>query len=72
MLSQLLYTIGVNHLIIYYHSNLQNIVLDNYSRATDSLLEVIGNTQRASVTRVSLRGCEVLTDTGLNGLRGSF
>uniref|UniRef100_U9U253 RNI-like protein n=1 Tax=Rhizophagus irregularis (strain DAOM 181602 / DAOM 197198 / MUCL 43194) TaxID=747089 RepID=U9U253_RHIID len=50
--------------------NLQNIILDNYPRATDSLLEVIGNTQRASVTRVSLRGCEVLTDTGLNGLQG--
>ncbi|RIA82813.1 hypothetical protein C1645_834773 [Glomus cerebriforme] len=50
--------------------NLQNIILDNYSRATDSLLEVIGNTQRTSVTRVSLRGCEVLSDTGLSGLRG--
>ncbi|CAG8443511.1 12758_t:CDS:10 [Funneliformis caledonium] len=50
--------------------NLQNIILDNYPRASDSLLEVIGSTQRTSVTKVSLRACQVLTDTGLRGLQG--
>ncbi|CAI2193693.1 9238_t:CDS:10, partial [Funneliformis geosporum] len=51
-------------------TNLQNIILDNYPRASDSLLEIIGSTQRTSVTRVSLRACQVLTDTGLRGLQG--
>jgi len=66
----IMYVIEFKLIIFYNHSNLQNIILDNYSRASDSLLEVIGSTQRASVRRISLRGCEVLTDTGLRGLQG--
>jgi hypothetical protein len=58
--------IEINYLIVYNHSNLQNIVLDNYPRATDSLLEVIGNTQAcfSYESQLTVRECEVLTDTG--------
>ena len=33
-----LHIIKINHLTVYNYSNLQNIILDNYSRASDSLL----------------------------------
>ncbi|CAG8540281.1 1769_t:CDS:10, partial [Cetraspora pellucida] len=37
--------------------------------ATDSLLEVISNTQSSSVTKVSLRNCELITDNGFGCLQ---
>ncbi|KAJ3299581.1 hypothetical protein HK104_008294 [Borealophlyctis nickersoniae] len=46
----------------------QNIVLDSYGLATDSLLETIGRTHWASVTSLSLKGCEYLTDAGIRSL----
>ncbi|CAG8581319.1 31497_t:CDS:10 [Racocetra persica] len=49
-------------------NNLQNIILDNY-KTTDSLLEVISNTQSSSVTKVSLRNCDLITDNGFNCLQ---
>ncbi|RIB03067.1 hypothetical protein C2G38_2226131 [Gigaspora rosea] len=49
--------------------NLQNIILDNYFKASDSLLEIISDTQSSSVTKVSLRNCELVTDNGFDCLQ---
>ncbi|RIB23849.1 hypothetical protein C2G38_2170077 [Gigaspora rosea] len=49
--------------------NLQNIILDNYFKASDSLLEIISDTQSSSVTKVSLRNCELITDNGFDCLQ---
>ncbi|RIB23850.1 hypothetical protein C2G38_2170081 [Gigaspora rosea] len=49
--------------------NLQNIILDNYFKASDSLLEIISDTQNSSVTKVSLRNCELITDNGFDCLQ---
>ncbi|KAF0517374.1 RNI-like protein [Gigaspora margarita] len=49
--------------------NLQNIILDNYFKASDSLLERISDTQSSSVTKVSLRNCELITDNGFDCLQ---
>ncbi|RIB03069.1 hypothetical protein C2G38_820061 [Gigaspora rosea] len=49
--------------------NLRNIILDNYFKASDSLLEIISDTQSSSVTKVSLRNCELITDNGFDCLQ---
>jgi len=41
-----------------------NIVLDGYSRATDSLLDAIGSSQTRSLMYLSLKSCTFLTDAG--------
>ncbi|RIB11744.1 hypothetical protein C2G38_2202630 [Gigaspora rosea] len=51
------------------NGNLQNIILDNYFKASDSLLEIISDTQSSSVTKVSLRNCELITDNGFDCLQ---
>ncbi|KAF9194514.1 hypothetical protein BGZ49_003166 [Haplosporangium sp. Z 27] len=45
-----------------------NIVLDAYSRATDSLMDVIGASQSRSLTYLSLKECIFLTDSGFSNI----
>ncbi|CAO3657558.1 unnamed protein product [Mucor hiemalis] len=53
------------------HCYLQNIVLDSYSYCTDSLIEDLCKTNSSiSVTKLSLRGCDVITDAAICALEG--
>ncbi|KAG0082374.1 hypothetical protein BGZ92_011801 [Podila epicladia] len=45
-----------------------NMVLDGYSRSTDSLMYTIGNSQAQSLTYLSLKECTFLTDKGFENL----
>ena len=51
-----------------YSSSLVNIVLDGYSRATDSLLDAIGSSQTRSLMYLSLKSCTFLTDAGFSNI----
>jgi hypothetical protein len=44
------------------------MVLDAYSRATDSLMDVIGGSQARSLAYLSLKECTFLTDTGFRNI----
>ncbi|KAF8944780.1 hypothetical protein BGZ47_003707 [Haplosporangium gracile] len=52
----------------FYTCPIVNMVLDAYSRATDSLMDVIGGSQARSLTYLSLRECTFLTDTGFRNI----
>ncbi|KAF9903697.1 hypothetical protein EC991_003424, partial [Linnemannia zychae] len=52
----------------FYTCPIVNMVLDAYSRATDSLMEVIGGSQARSLTYLSLKECTFLTDTGFKNI----
>ncbi|KAG0199285.1 hypothetical protein BGX28_007427 [Mortierella sp. GBA30] len=45
-----------------------NMVLDAYSRATDSLMDTIGACQARSLTYLSLKECTFLTDKGFRNI----
>ncbi|ORY95517.1 hypothetical protein BCR43DRAFT_493116 [Syncephalastrum racemosum] len=50
---------------------LQNVVLDSYTYATDSLLEELSMSNTSStVAKLSLKGCDVITDHGIQCLEG--
>ncbi|KAF9182229.1 hypothetical protein BGZ50_005062 [Haplosporangium sp. Z 11] len=51
-----------------YRCPLVNIVLDAYSRATDSLMDVIGASQARSLACLSLKECMFLTDRGFRNI----
>ena len=44
------------------------MVLDAYSRATDSLMDTIGMYQARSLTSLSLKECTFLTDKGFQNI----
>ncbi|KAG0035581.1 hypothetical protein BGZ81_005559 [Podila clonocystis] len=45
-----------------------NMILDGYSRSTDSLMYTIGRSQARSLTYLSLKECTFLTDKGFENL----
>ncbi|KAF9301783.1 hypothetical protein BGZ74_006276 [Mortierella antarctica] len=45
-----------------------NMILDGYSRSTDSLMYTIGRSQAQSLTYLSLKECTFLTDKGFENL----
>ncbi|KAG0254467.1 hypothetical protein BG011_005769 [Mortierella polycephala] len=51
-----------------YRCPLVNIVLDAYSRATDSLMDAIGASQARSLACLSLKECMFLTDRGFRNI----
>ncbi|KAF9992133.1 hypothetical protein BGZ79_003470, partial [Entomortierella chlamydospora] len=51
-----------------YRCSLVNVVLDAYSRATDSLMDAIGASQSRSLTYLSLKECTFLTDKGFSNI----
>lgn len=52
-------------------SYLPTVKLDSYTLATDSLLDTLGTSQSAqAVAKLSLRGCDVITDKGVAALEG--
>ncbi|KAF7731998.1 hypothetical protein EC973_007103 [Apophysomyces ossiformis] len=53
------------------HCYLQQVVLDSYIYATDSLLEAISlSMSSSSLTKLSLRGCDMVTDGGIRWVEG--
>ncbi|KAF9960243.1 hypothetical protein BGZ65_012608 [Modicella reniformis] len=52
-----------------YRCSISSIVLDAYSRSTDSLMDAIGSSQARSLTYLSLKECSVLTDKGFWNIR---
>ncbi|KAL0140888.1 hypothetical protein V8B55DRAFT_1511305 [Mucor lusitanicus] len=53
------------------HCYLQNIKLDSYTYCTDSLIgDLARSNSTISVTKLSLRGCDVITDNGICALTG--
>lgn len=53
------------------HCYLQNIILDSYSYCTDSLIEdLCKSSSSISITKLSLRGCDVITDGAIRALEG--
>lgn len=52
----------------FYTCPIVNMVLDAYSRATDSLMDVIGGSQARSLQYLSLKECTFLTDTGFRNI----
>ncbi|CAO3610043.1 unnamed protein product [Cunninghamella echinulata] len=48
------------------HCYLQSIILDSYVYATDSLVEEISHGK--TLTKISLRGCDLITDAGIQHL----
>ncbi|KAI8077945.1 uncharacterized protein B0P05DRAFT_118461 [Gilbertella persicaria] len=53
------------------HCYLQNVLLDSYTYCTDSLVEDLSKSNSSiSITKVSLRGCDVITDNGIRSLIG--
>ncbi|KAF9352997.1 hypothetical protein BGX26_009225 [Mortierella sp. AD094] len=51
-----------------YRCSLVNVVLDAYSRSTDSLMDAIGASQSRSLTYLSLKECTFLTDKGFSNI----
>ncbi|KAI8595296.1 hypothetical protein EDD21DRAFT_448733 [Dissophora ornata] len=51
-----------------YRCPIVNMVLDAYSRATDSLMDAIGISQAHSLTYLSLKECIFLTDSGFSNI----
>ncbi|GAN01220.1 conserved hypothetical protein [Mucor ambiguus] len=55
------------------HCYLQNIKLDSYTYCTDSLIgDLARSNSTVSVTKLSLRGCDVITDNGIRALTGKY
>ncbi|OBZ84307.1 F-box/LRR-repeat protein 16 [Choanephora cucurbitarum] len=53
------------------HCYLQNILLDTYMYCTDSLIDGLSKTSSSlSISKVSLRGCDMITDNGISSLSG--
>ncbi|KAI7867073.1 uncharacterized protein EV154DRAFT_571777 [Mucor mucedo] len=53
------------------HCYLQNVIFDSYSYCTDSLIEDLSKSNSsASITKLSLRGCELITDGAIRSLEG--
>ncbi|GJJ74481.1 hypothetical protein EMPS_06839 [Entomortierella parvispora] len=52
----------------FFRCSLVNIVLDGYSRATDSLLDAVGSCQSRSLMYLSLKSCTFLTDAGFSNI----
>ncbi|KAI8364978.1 hypothetical protein EDC96DRAFT_575380 [Choanephora cucurbitarum] len=53
------------------HCYLQNILLDSYMYCTDSIIDSLSKTSSAlSISKVSLRGCDMITDNGISSLSG--
>ncbi|KAI8359829.1 hypothetical protein BD560DRAFT_405380 [Blakeslea trispora] len=53
------------------HCYLQNILLDTYVYCTDSLILSLSKTSSSlSISRISLRGCDMITDIGIGSLSG--
>ncbi|KAI8647372.1 hypothetical protein BD408DRAFT_439203 [Parasitella parasitica] len=53
------------------HCYLQDIKLDSYTYCTDSLIaDLARSNSTVSVTKLSLRGCDVVTDNGVRSLNG--
>ncbi|KAJ3048870.1 hypothetical protein HK097_010128 [Rhizophlyctis rosea] len=44
---------------------IQNVELNSYGLATDSLLDTLSTTHWSTITRLSLKGCEFVTDRGI-------
>lgn len=54
-----------------YYSYLQNVVMDSYKYCTDSLIEDLSKSNSSvSITKLSLRGCELITDGAVQSLEG--
>jgi hypothetical protein len=59
--------------LIIHYSYLQNIKLDSYTYCTDSLIgDLARSNSTISVTKLSLRGCDVITDNGIRSLIGNY
>lgn len=53
------------------HCYIQNVILDSYVYCTDSLIEDLSRSNSSvSITKLSLRGCDVITDNGIRSLTG--
>ncbi|KAG2211805.1 hypothetical protein INT47_004491, partial [Mucor saturninus] len=53
------------------HCYLQNVIFDSYSYCTDSLIEDLSKSNSSvSITKLSLRGCELITDGAIRSLEG--
>ncbi|KAI8145392.1 hypothetical protein BJV82DRAFT_666651 [Fennellomyces sp. T-0311] len=53
------------------HCYLQNVILDSYVYATDSLLQELSLSNSSStMVKLSLKGCDVITDSGVRFLEG--
>lgn len=64
---------GIDHILNFlaFYSYLQNIILDSYSYCTDSLIEdLCKSSSSISITKLSLRGCDVITDGAIRALEG--
>lgn len=54
-------------------SYLQSVTLDSYVYATDSLLEELSISNSSStIVKLSLKGCDVITDGGIRYLEGIY
>ncbi len=51
-------------------SHIQSLNLEDYSLATDGLLEAIGLLFWSSLRELKLKGCSLLTDNGFRALGG--
>lgn len=50
---------------------MQHIILDSYNYCTDSLIEDLAKSSSSiSITKLSLRGCELVTDGAIRSLEG--
>ncbi|CEP16141.1 hypothetical protein [Parasitella parasitica] len=53
------------------HCYLENIKLDSYTYCTDSLIgDLARSNSTVSITKLSLRGCDVITDNGIRSITG--
>ncbi|KAI7847905.1 hypothetical protein BDC45DRAFT_524829 [Circinella umbellata] len=53
------------------HCYLQNVCLDSYIYATDSLLQELSLSNSSStITKLSFKGCDVITDSGIRYIEG--
>ncbi|KAI9255402.1 hypothetical protein EDC94DRAFT_226919 [Helicostylum pulchrum] len=53
------------------HCYLQHVILDSYNYCTDSLIEDLTKSNSSvSITKLSLRGCELITDGAIRSLEG--
>ncbi|KAI9267920.1 hypothetical protein BDA99DRAFT_350713 [Phascolomyces articulosus] len=74
LLSQLMYTRKLERSSIKRladHCYLQNVCLDSYVYATDSLLQELSLSNSSStLSKLSLKGCDVITDSGIRYIEG--
>ena len=60
-------------MLTHLHSYLQNVILDSYVYATDSLLQELSLSHSSStMVKLSLKGCDVITDSGICCLEGKL